>query len=57
MKIPRTLLILVLGVIIMIGLWGIIAARSQEDTWICSNGQWVAHGHPSAAAPNLPCNK
>lgn len=26
-----------------------------EDTWICQNGQWVEHGHPSASMPTKPC--
>ena len=28
---------------------------SGEDNWICQNGQWVEHGHPSFAAPTVPC--
>jgi uncharacterized membrane protein len=28
---------------------------SGEDNWICENGQWVKHGHPSFAAPTVPC--
>ncbi|MDD4989709.1 MAG: hypothetical protein PHW31_00125 [Candidatus Pacebacteria bacterium] len=27
----------------------------SEDTWICSNGQWVKHGNPSAPVPNVSC--
>jgi len=26
-----------------------------EDSWICKNGQWIKHGHPSAAMPEEPC--
>lgn len=28
---------------------------SGEDDWICSNGTWVMHGHPTAEAPSTPC--
>jgi len=28
---------------------------SGEDNWICSNGEWVAHGKPSSPMPNLYC--
>lgn len=28
---------------------------SGEDDWICSNGQWIEHGHPSFPAPTVPC--
>lgn len=28
-----------------------------EDTWICQNGQVVAHGHPSSPAPVDICHK
>jgi uncharacterized membrane protein len=32
-----------------------IRALSGEDDWICQNGQWVMHGHPSFPAPTVPC--
>ncbi len=28
---------------------------SGEDGWICTDGQWVEHGHPSAPAPTAAC--
>jgi uncharacterized membrane protein len=28
---------------------------SGEDDWMCQGGQWVKHGQPSFAAPNVPC--
>lgn len=27
----------------------------DEDTWLCENGEWVAHGHPDAAKPTELC--
>lgn len=36
-----------------------LAARfllgGDEDTWICRNGEWVEHGHPSAPKPQSVC--
>ncbi|MBI4708981.1 MAG: GerMN domain-containing protein [Candidatus Portnoybacteria bacterium] len=29
---------------------------TDEDTWICQDGQWVKHGNPSAQKPTEPCN-
>jgi hypothetical protein len=28
-----------------------------EDSWICDNGQWVAHGKPSYPKPENPCGQ
>jgi len=30
--------------------------RGNEDTWICDQGVWVAHGHPSFEKPITSCN-
>ncbi len=27
----------------------------SEDSWICVDGQWVEHGHPSAPMPQREC--
>ena len=32
-----------------------IKLLSSEDSWTCDNGQWVAHGNPSAAMPTSGC--
>lgn len=29
--------------------------QGNEDTWICVNGAWTMHGHPSASKPEEPC--
>jgi hypothetical protein len=41
--------ILLLGLRFLIG--------GPEDSWICSNGQWVKHGNPSAAKPISGCGE
>ena len=30
-------------------------AGGDEDTWICDNGIWVEHGHPSSPKPAELC--
>ena len=47
---------LLLGLIglIIIGL-AVVRLSSPEDDWICSQGKWQKHGHPSAAMPTTPC--
>ncbi len=48
--------VLILGLILVIGAL-FIFLRGDEDTWICQNGQWVAHGHPNAPQPSKPCGE
>ncbi|MFA6523505.1 MAG: SdpI family protein [Candidatus Peribacteraceae bacterium] len=33
----------------------VMRLTGSEDTWICSQGQWVKHGNPSIAIPTSPC--
>ncbi|MDD5032265.1 MAG: DUF2178 domain-containing protein [Patescibacteria group bacterium] len=28
---------------------------SGEDNWVCENGKWTPHGHPSFLAPTVNC--
>lgn len=32
-----------------------IRVFSGEDDWMCKDGKWVEHGHPSFPAPTEPC--
>lgn len=43
--------------IIAVILFLLIGARlfSGEDNWICKNGVWIEHGHPSFPVPQEPC--
>ncbi len=47
----------ILGVVIILIIIAIFALRifSDEDTWICQNGEWVKHGHPKAEKPTTNC--
>jgi len=48
----------VLGAIVLIlMIVGGLRLLSGEDDWMCQNGQWVKHGHPSWPAPIEECNK
>jgi hypothetical protein len=29
--------------------------RSNEDNWVCKDGDWVKHGNPTSTMPNTPC--
>lgn len=42
-------LVVVGTVVLGIRLW------SDEDDWICVNGEWAKHGNPSASRPTEPC--
>jgi uncharacterized membrane protein len=44
---------LVMAVMLVAGL----RLFSGEDTWMCEDGAWVAHGAPSFPAPQVPCDK
>ncbi len=43
--------IVIIGIMIIGGL----RLLSGEDDWICQNGQWIEHGHPSWPAPTQEC--
>lgn len=47
------LLLLILILVITL-LWS-IRLISGEDTRICRDGQWIAHGHPDFPMPSVPC--
>ncbi|MFA5128478.1 MAG: GerMN domain-containing protein [Patescibacteria group bacterium] len=49
--------ILVILVVMIVAAAAIFGVRffSEEDSWICENGEWVKHGNPSAAKPNEGC--
>jgi len=34
---------------------GLARLLTQEDTWICEDGVWVAHGAPSVPQPTGSC--
>lgn len=49
MKKALFLIILIFLIIFLIRLF------SGEDNWICQNGEWIMHGHPSTPKPTTVC--
>jgi uncharacterized membrane protein len=49
------LLLIALCIIVGAAVAATIRLTASEDDWICSNGQWVQHGHPSIPMPTTPC--
>ncbi len=47
------ILIIAVGLIVL----GLRFLSSDEDTWLCQNGEWVKHGNPSNQAPIEGCAK
>lgn len=45
---------LVVILIIIVAVFGYLKF-SDEDGWLCQNGQWVKHGNPSASMPTTGC--
>lgn len=47
----------ILPIVVVLGLGFLFGARllSGEDSWICSNGEWVEHGKPKAPKPITRC--
>lgn len=58
-KLVKIILIVLVLVIIFIGLvfYFRFVLGGNEDTWICSQGQWVKHGNPSEPMPVIPCKQ
>jgi len=53
--------IIALFLLLLILFTGLFSLRfiisGKEDTWICENGQWVAHGRPSDPKPSGSCGE
>jgi hypothetical protein len=54
MKNTKIILLIVFVLIVVIA---ILRFSSQEDIWLCDEGIWVQHGHPSAAKPTTACGE
>jgi len=48
-------LIIVIGAIVILLIMDVLRVLSSEDDWICSGGQWVKHGNPTAPMPQTSC--
>jgi Leucine-rich repeat (LRR) protein len=47
---------LLLIIIIVIGA-AVVLSINKEGTWKCEDGEWVAHGNPTAAKPDKECEE
>jgi hypothetical protein len=47
--------IIIIALVLFLLLIAAIRLFSGEDTWVCSEGQWVKHGHPSEPQPSTSC--
>ncbi|MFA6253301.1 MAG: hypothetical protein WCV69_03580 [Patescibacteria group bacterium] len=56
MKPPKFFIIIIIFLVAAFLLAGLMWLRGDEDTWLCTKGQWVKHGNPSASQPTTPCN-
>jgi hypothetical protein len=53
-KLVNIILVVVIALaILMVGL----KTFSNEDDWLCVNGEWVKHGNPSSPKPIAFCEK
>jgi len=53
----KNIKVIALITFILIAVIAILRFSSPEDTWLCDEGIWVQHGHPSAEKPTTPCNE
>jgi uncharacterized protein len=51
----KYLFVILLGFILLTVV--LVFIRSDEDTWLCQNNQWVKHGNPSASRPVEGCGQ
>ncbi len=55
-KVLRSLLLLGLFVFLVAASVAVVFRLiTNEDSWMCVDGQWIEHGHPSSPMPALPC--
>jgi hypothetical protein len=52
--IPITLIVIIVGLLTFVIFMRLF---TLEDTWLCSDGEWVEHGRPSAPKPTFECKK
>ena len=53
--------LLVILITLVMGVLSFISVRfflgGGEDSWVCFEGEWVAHGKPADPKPLTPCGK
>jgi uncharacterized protein YxeA len=54
----KKITIAIISLILLVGFIFIVfrfVANGGEDTWVCSQGEWLKHGQPSRPAPTGSC--
>jgi hypothetical protein len=55
MKHPKKIALYAGIVILILAVIAFVRFSSSEDAWVCENGEWAAHGNPSAPKPTEGC--
>ncbi|MFH1822885.1 MAG: GerMN domain-containing protein [Patescibacteria group bacterium] len=50
------IIIIILAIVTFTAIIG-LRLFTDEDTWLCDNGEWVKHGNPSAPMPESGCGE
>lgn len=53
----KIFIIIVVVLAVTVGFLVIARLSLPEDTWLCTDGEWIQHGHPSVAMPTSGCGE
>lgn len=56
-SVKKTIIFVLLALLIISAAVFLIKGLTGKDSWICQNGQWMMHGHPSSPAPTAGCGE
>ena len=48
-------ILIVFGIIVLLAVGFGIFIKTQQDVWICRDGQWIRKGSPKTNPPHSPC--
>lgn len=48
--------IIIVLAVFLVGIF-VIRLSTDEDSWICTNGQWTRHGNPAFDIPTVKCDE
>ena len=51
----KKILLIIIAILLVAAV--LLFLRGDEDSWICSNGQWVKHGNPFKPMPKTGCRQ
>ncbi len=50
-------IIIIIAILLAAVIAALLLRGDDKDIWMCVDGQWVRHGHPSASRPAEPCGE